>query len=168
MKISGIVIAVVVLLAANQKTHAQQEEQEKAPLETTSGPDVAKGCVTYVDENFRGDTATVLPGEDDEDSGNVISSIACHSGCTLTGYDDTDFHGEMKTWSGSTAYVGDSWDDKIESLKVECSAAGGQQKIDGPAPTAPSGPSTSSPSPETAPTVVQPTPGPTSPPAPNP
>jgi hypothetical protein len=84
------------------------------------------GCVVFEHETFGGGSRNVQPGTRLKYVGSLndkVSSIACTTGCSMTGYEHNDFGGDWHFWRGNISYVGDGWNDRISSFTVECSAA---------------------------------------------
>ncbi|MFD8757158.1 hypothetical protein ACFV0O_40225 [Kitasatospora sp. NPDC059577] len=78
----------------------------------------------FTDRDFKGVGLVLHDGNDDPetDGGSVgndtISSIKAGVGWKVTVHANSDFTGAGTTFHGSTAYVGDEFDDTISSLKV--------------------------------------------------
>ncbi len=96
------------------------------PVGTSGGPDINfRGCIAYVDRDFRGAKFT-LRGQVNvsfvgSNWNDKISSFACSYYCSLTFYEHRDFKGASDKWGGAISYVGTAWNDDISSLYVRCS-----------------------------------------------
>ena len=97
----------------------------EGPIGTSAGPDIGNvdGCIVFTDENFGGASRNMIRGMlgyVGDPLNDQISSIACTTDCSMTTYQDRDFHGPSHSWRSNIAYVGDGWNDRISSLIVEC------------------------------------------------
>ena len=101
----------------------------------------ANAATFFQDINYGGSSATLgegsyttydmrLYGLSDDD----ITSLKVQPGYKVTVYKDDNFTGDSKVHTTSTGWVGDDWNDKISSLKIEAegvSGMGGAYKIEG-------------------------------------
>lgn len=96
-------------------------------LATNGGPIVSfRGCAYYEHRNFDGAHVDVVEGTNRRYVGDTwndrISSIACHSDCTLEAFEHREFGGARSVFYPNFAYVGSFWNDRISSLRVSCAA----------------------------------------------
>lgn len=91
------------------------------------GPEIAyNGCAYFENANFTGRRVDVRAEANVEWLGREwsdrISSVACHSGCRLLGYEHVNYGGARRSFSGAVAAAG-PLDEKISALRVICTAA---------------------------------------------
>src|SRR5215510_3710672 len=87
-----------------------------------------RGCILYQHINWGGHTFTIRGNYNLSYIGDrwndKVSSIACHSRCTITIYEHRDFGGHSFVFGyigrPNTKYVGDYWNDRMSSAKVLC------------------------------------------------
>lgn len=83
-----------------------------------------RGCATFEEEDYRGQRTDVRAEASVEWVGaerdNRISSLACASGCRLLAYDQINFGGARRSYSGAARALGESWNDRISALRVIC------------------------------------------------
>jgi hypothetical protein len=56
----------------------------------------------------------------DSNWNDIISSVIVLPGCFVTVWENSNFHGDSKTFTSSATWIGSAFNDKISSLKVEC------------------------------------------------
>lgn len=91
------------------------------------GPEIAfQGCAYFEDAGFRGRRVDVRENSTLEWIGAAwndrISSVACHAGCRLIGYEHINFGGARRNFVGAVAEAGAGWDNRISALRVVCTA----------------------------------------------
>lgn len=91
------------------------------------GPGIAfQGCAYFEDTGFAGRRADVRENSAIEWIGTAwndrISSVACHAGCRLIGYEHINFGGARRNFTGAAPEVGPGWDNRISALRVVCAA----------------------------------------------
>lgn len=79
----------------------------------------------YSDVNYGGYSASLPEGEHTMAAlaaygitNDDISSFTINSGYKVEVFDNSDFSGDSKTFTSSTSWVGDDWNDRISSLKI--------------------------------------------------
>jgi hypothetical protein len=81
-----------------------------------------RGCAYYQDANWQGKWRSITGGTRRLDVGkswnDLISSFSCSPSCRVVAFAD-DFKGQRAEF-GTTAYVGDAWNDKISSMIAVC------------------------------------------------
>lgn len=92
-----------------------------------AGPEIGfRGCAYFEDANFQGRRADITEGTYVEWIGPAwndrISSIACASGCRLIGYENINYGGSRRNFTGAVADVGTAWNEKISALRTVCVA----------------------------------------------
>ncbi|MDQ8757827.1 peptidase inhibitor family I36 protein [Sphingosinicella sp. LHD-64] len=92
------------------------------------GPEIGfRGCAYFADAGFAGQRADVQDGASVEWLGrawdNRISSVACASGCRLIGYENINYGGARRNFTGAVADAGAGWNDRVSALRVVCAAA---------------------------------------------
>jgi hypothetical protein len=101
-----------------------------AGLWVASAPAMAKptdnrSCSVWQDKNFGGDYMTVRTRSQYSSLGvswsDQISGVQCDIGCFLRGWEAENFSGDYRDFQPSTSYVGDTWNNRISSLRVGCS-----------------------------------------------
>lgn len=108
--------------------HGAHGAAPSAPAEpAVPGPEIAfQGCAYFEDAGFGGRRVDVRENSAIEWIGagwnDRISSVACHAGCRLVGYEHINFGGARRNFSGAVADVGPGWDNKISALRVICAA----------------------------------------------
>ena len=103
------------------------ESQSGTSTGGTSGNTSQNGGITmYTDANYGGTAVTFGVGEYDMAAmisagipNDSISSIKVPLGYKLTVFQDIQFGGSSKVYSGDTSYVGNDWNDKVTSFIVE-------------------------------------------------
>lgn len=88
------------------------------------GRDRGPDCTLYEHANYAGRQLpanegrggeTVPPGWND-----LVSSVQCRPGCEVEGYEHARYGGQRQTWSGSVAFVGPHWNDRLSAYRVTC------------------------------------------------
>lgn len=81
-----------------------------------------RGCAYYQDANWQGKWRSIPGGTRRLSVGptwnDLISSFSCSPACRVVAFTD-DFKGQRVEF-GTTAYVGDAWNDKISSMIAVC------------------------------------------------
>lgn len=83
----------------------------------------AEVAMFYQDIDYGGEMVALQEGDypDITTTGmadNDISSFTINSGYKVEVFDNSDFSGDSKTFTSSTSWVGDDWNDRISSLKI--------------------------------------------------
>ena len=106
------------------KLIAESDRSIVEPAEDGADDPRAGNCATMFEHiDYGGDHKDVNRGEvpwigdiwNDE-----VSSIKVRSGCVLNAYEDKDFRGDQKSFSGNVRRVGDGWNDRISSYTCSC------------------------------------------------
>ena len=104
----------------NNGTHTQQW----AVVENRY--DEASAVTLYTDEGYKGKAVTLSEGEYNLSrmglynlKDNDMSSLKVTPGFKVTIYEDDNFNGKSKSYIASESFVGEEWNDKMSSLKVE-------------------------------------------------
>ena len=104
----------------NNGTHTQQW----AVVENRY--DEASAVTLYTDEGYKGKAVTLSEGEYNLSrmglynlKDNDMSSLKVTPGFKVTIYEDDNFNGKSKSYTASESFVGEEWNDKMSSLKVE-------------------------------------------------
>ena len=104
----------------NNGTHTQQW----AVVENRY--DEASAVTLYTDEGYKGKAVTLSEGEYNLSrmglynlKDNDMSSLKVTPGFKVTIYEDDNFNGKSKSYTASESFVGEDWNDKMSSLKVE-------------------------------------------------
>lgn len=104
----------------NNGTHTQQW----AVVENRY--DEASAVILYTDEGYKGKAVTLSEGEYNlsrmglyNQKDNDMSSLKVTPGFKVTIYEDDNFNGKSKSYTASESFVGEEWNDKMSSLKVE-------------------------------------------------
>ena len=104
----------------NNGTHTQQW----AVVENRY--DEASAVTLYTDEGYKGKAVTLSEGEYNlsrmglyNQKDNDMSSLKVTPGFKVTIYEDDNFNGKSKSYTASESFVGEEWNDKMSSLKVE-------------------------------------------------
>jgi len=83
-----------------------------------------RGCAYFEAPDYRGRRADVRADSTIEwvgaDWDNRISSLACASGCRLLAYDQINFGGARRSYSGAARALGEDWSGRISALRVIC------------------------------------------------
>lgn len=108
-------------------SHASSGGHQGQSGPAIAGPEIGfRGCAYFEDANFQGRRADVTEGTYVEWIGpqwnDRISSIACASGCRLIGYENINYGGSRRNFTGAVAEVGTAWNEKISSLRAVCLA----------------------------------------------
>lgn len=104
----------------NNGTHTQQW----AVVENRY--DEASAVKLYTDKGYKGKAVTLSEGEYNlsrmglyNQKDNDMSSLKVTPGFKVTIYEDDNFNGKSKSYTASESFVGEEWNDKMSSLKVE-------------------------------------------------
>ena len=104
----------------NNGTHTQQW----AVVENRY--DEASAVTLYTDKGYKGKAVTLSEGEYNLSrmglynlTDNDMSSLKVTPGFKVTIYEDDNFNGKSKSYTASESFVGEEWNDKMSSLKVE-------------------------------------------------
>ena len=104
----------------NNGTHTQQW----AVVENRY--DEASAVTLYTDKGYKGKAVTLSEGEYNLSrmglynlKDNDMSSLKVTPGFKVTIYEDDNFNGKSKSYTASESFVGEDWNDKMSSLKVE-------------------------------------------------
>ena len=104
----------------NNGTHTQQW----AVVENRY--DEASAVTLYTDKDYKGKAVTLSEGEYNLSrmglynlKDNDMSSLKVTPGFKVTIYEDDNFNGKSKSYTASESFVGEDWNDKMSSLKVE-------------------------------------------------
>ena len=104
----------------NNGTHTQQW----AVVENRCNE--APAVTLYTDEGYKGKAVTLSEGEYNLSrmglynlKDNDMSSLKVTPGFKVTIYEDDNFNGKSKSYTASESFVGEDWNDKMSSLKVE-------------------------------------------------
>ena len=104
----------------NNGTHTQQW----AVVENRY--DEASAVTLYTDKDYKGKAVTLSEGEYNLSrmglynlKDNDMSSLKVTPGFKVTVYEDDNFNGKSKSYTASESFVGEEWNDKMSSLKVE-------------------------------------------------
>lgn len=104
----------------NNGTHTQQW----AVVENRY--DEASAVTLYTDAGYKGKAVTLSEGEYNLSrmglynlKDNDMSSLKVTPGFKVTIYEDDNFNGKSKSYTASENFVGEEWNDKMSSLKVE-------------------------------------------------
>ena len=104
----------------NNGTHTQQW----AVVENRY--DEASAVTLYTDKDYKGKAVTLSEGEYNLSrmglynlTDNDMSSLKVTPGFKVTIYEDDNFNGKSKSYTASESFVGEEWNDKLSSLKVE-------------------------------------------------
>ena len=104
----------------NNGTHTQQW----AVVENRY--DEASAVTLYTDKGYKGKAVTLSEGEYNlsrmglyNQKDNDMSSLKVTPGFKVTIYEDDNFNGKSKSYTASESFVGEDWNDKMSSLKVE-------------------------------------------------
>ena len=104
----------------NNGTHTQQW----AVVENRY--DEASAVTLYTDKDYKGKAVTLSEGEYNLSrmglynlKDNDMSSLKVTPGFKVTIYEDDNFKGKSKSYIASESFVGEDWNDKMSSLKVE-------------------------------------------------
>ena len=88
--------------------------------------DEASAVTLYTDKDYKGKAVTLSEGEYNLSrmglynlKDNDMSSLKVTPGFKVTIYEDDNFKGKSKSYTASENFVGDDWNDKMSSLKVE-------------------------------------------------
>ncbi|MFE3578226.1 hypothetical protein [Streptomyces vinaceus] len=92
-------------------------EASRQATPATEGPTI------YVDANYGGASARLAAGKynvvDPQIGDDTISSVRVPAGWKITLYDSQDLKGDTLALTTDTPYVGDTFNDRTSSLKVE-------------------------------------------------
>ena len=104
----------------NNGTHTQQW----AVVENRY--DEASAVTLYTDAGYKGKAVTLSEGTYNLSrmglynlTDNDMSSLKVTPGFKVTIYEDDNFNGKSKSYTASESFVGEEWNDKMSSLKVE-------------------------------------------------
>ena len=104
----------------NNGTHTQQW----AVVENRY--DEASAVTLYTDADYKGKAVTLSEGTYNLSrmglynlKDNDMSSLKVTPGFKVTIYEDDNFNGKSKSYTASESFVGEEWNDKMSSLKVE-------------------------------------------------
>ena len=104
----------------NNGTHTQQW----AVVENRY--DEASAVTLYTDKDYKGKAVTLSEGTYNlsrmglyNQKDNDMSSLKVTPGFKVTIYEDDNFNGKSKSYTASESFVGEEWNDKMSSLKVE-------------------------------------------------
>ena len=104
----------------NNGTHTQQW----AVVENRCNE--APAVTLYTDRDYKGKAVTLSKGQYNLSqmglynlTDNDMSSLKVTPGFKVTIYEDDNFNGKSKSYTASESFVGDEWNDKMSSLKVE-------------------------------------------------
>ena len=88
--------------------------------------DEASAVTLYTDADYKGKAVTLSEGEYNLSrmglynlKDNDMSSLKVTPGFKVTIYEDDNFNGKSKSYTASESFVGEEWNDKMSSLKVE-------------------------------------------------
>lgn len=88
--------------------------------------DVASAVTLYTDADYKGKAVTLSEGQYNLSrmglynlKDNDMSSLKVTPGFKVTIYEDENFNGKSKSYTASESFVGEEWNDKMSSLKVE-------------------------------------------------
>ena len=88
--------------------------------------DEASAVTLYTDAGYKGKAVTLSEGEYNLSrmglynlKDNDMSSLKVTPGFKVTIYEDDNFNGKSKSYTASESFVGEEWNDKMSSLKVE-------------------------------------------------
>lgn len=88
--------------------------------------DEASAVTLYTDKDYKGKAVTLSEGEYNLSrmglynlKDNDMSSLKVTPGFKVTIYEDDNFNGKSKSYTASESFVGEDWNDKMSSLKVE-------------------------------------------------
>ncbi len=88
--------------------------------------DEASAVTLYTDKGYKGKAVTLSEGEYNLSrmglynlKDNDMSSLKVTPGFKVTIYEDDNFNGKSKSYTASESFVGEEWNDKMSSLKVE-------------------------------------------------
>ena len=88
--------------------------------------DEASAVTLYTDAGYKGKAVTLSEGEYNLSrmglynlTDNDMSSLKVTPGFKVTIYEDDNFNGKSKSYTASESFVGEEWNDKMSSLKVE-------------------------------------------------
>ena len=88
--------------------------------------DEASAVTLYTDKDYKGKAVTLSEGEYNLSrmglynlKDNDMSSLKVTPGFKVTIYEDDNFNGKSKSYTASESFVGEEWNDKMSSLKVE-------------------------------------------------
>ena len=89
--------------------------------ENSSG---SKPVIVYRDINYAGREkgyggGTKIKNASTEGMNKVITSMRIKKGYKFTGCDKKDLKGTCKTWKSDTKWIGTSWNDRIQSYKID-------------------------------------------------
>ena len=86
----------------------------------------ASAVTLYTDKGYKGKAVTLSEGEYNLSrmglynlTDNDMSSLKVTPGFKVTIYEDDNFNGKSKSYTASESFVGEEWNDKMSSLKVE-------------------------------------------------
>ena len=104
----------------NNGTHTQQW----AVVENRCNE--APAVILYTDRDYKGKAVTLSEGKYNLSqmglynlTDNDMSSLKVTPGFKVTIYEDDNFNGKSKSYTASESFVGEDWNDKMSSLKVE-------------------------------------------------
>ena len=104
----------------NNGTHTQQW----AVVENRCNE--APAVILYTDRDYKGKAVTLSEGKYNLSqmglynlTDNDMSSLKVTPGFKVTIYEDDNFNGKSKSYTASESFVGEEWNDKMSSLKVE-------------------------------------------------
>lgn len=84
------------------------------------GPD----CALYEHADYAGRRLDADEGHGGEtvppDWNDLVSSVQCRPGCEIEAFEHVGHGGQRQTWSGSVAFVGPHWNDRLSSYRVTC------------------------------------------------
>ena len=88
--------------------------------------DEASAVTLYTDASYKGKAVTLSEGQYNLSrmglynlKDNDMSSLKVTPGFKVTIYEDENFNGKSKSYTASESFVGEEWNDKMSSLKVE-------------------------------------------------
>ena len=88
--------------------------------------DEASAVTLYTDKGYKGKAVTLSEGTYNLSrmglynlKDNDMSSLKVTPGFKVTIYEDDNFNGKSKSYTASESFVGEEWNDKMSSLKVE-------------------------------------------------
>ena len=88
--------------------------------------DEASAVTLYTDADYKGKAVTLSEGQYNLSrmglynlKDNDMSSLKVTPGFKVTIYEDDNFNGKSKSYTASESFVGEEWNDKMSSLKVE-------------------------------------------------
>lgn len=92
----------------------------------------ASAVTLYTDKGYKGKAVTLSEGEYNLSrmglynlKDNDMSSLKVTPGFKVTIYEDDNFNGKSKSYTASESFVGEEWNDKMSSLKVEACGKSG-------------------------------------------